>query len=238
MLKAFAEYLQTMKENKTYEIGGRTYSDKPLVEIAPPVDRPEMLTVNGLDSCVALIRREIKRIRSLPVYVRVESPRVVEVFSEWDDRFERDNLYRVACDVPQFNPGWMDYETAIIKLRSGFVETGDLGYLLDLLGSIRKDDGVQTEDNGVSQIVTATQGVSLKRNVQVKPRVALAPYRTFTEVEQPASEFLLRLSDDGQVGLFEADGGFWRLAAKRNIADYFARLLQAEIDAGNVVVMV
>ena len=133
MLKEFAEYLQKMKENKTYEIGGRTYSDNPLVEIEAPVDRPEELEINGLDSCVALIQREIGKIRSLPVYVRVVSPRLVEVFTEWDERFERDRLYRVSCDAPQFLPGWMDYESAIIVLRSGFVENEGLEYLLDLL---------------------------------------------------------------------------------------------------------
>ncbi len=238
MLKEFAEYLQKMKENKTYEIGGRTYSDNPLVEIEAPVDRPKELEINGLDSCVALIQREIGKIRSLPVYVRVVSPRLVEVFTEWDERFERDRLYRVSCDAPQFLPGWMDYESAIIKLRSGFVVNEGIDYLLDLLGSIKRDDGVNTEDNGVSQIVTATQGVSLKSFVGVKPRVALAPYRTFTEVMQPVSEFLLRLDNDGRVGLFEADGGFWRLEAKKNIADYFAGQLQKEISDGAVVVMV
>ena len=67
-----------------------------------------------------------------------------------------------------------------------------------------KDSGVTTRDNGVSQEVEARQGVSLKALVQVKPRVALRPFRTFLEVEQPVGEFLLRLDDDGNVGLFEA----------------------------------
>ena len=62
--------------------------------------------------------------------------------------------------------------------------------------SIRAGGTVTTRDNGVSQEVEARQGVSLKALVQVKPRVALRPFRTFLEVEQPVSEFLLRLDDD------------------------------------------
>lgn len=75
----------------------------------------------------------------------------------------------------------------------------------------------QAEDDGVSQRTTVKQGVQLKENVTVKGRVTLRPYRTFREVEQPASEFIFRLrSRDGGVpecALFEADGGKWKLDA-------------------------
>lgn len=73
--------------------------------------------------------------------------------------------------------------------------------------------------------------------VQVKPRVALRPFRTFLEVEQPVSEFLLRLDDDGNVGLFEADGGMWQQTAKASIAAYFEDKLAQEVKDGKIVVM-
>ena len=41
------------------------------------------------------------------------------------------------------------------------------------------------------------------------------------QVAQPESMFLLRLKDGGNVGLYEADGGVWKLEATRNIAGYF-----------------
>lgn len=110
-------------------------------------------------------------------------------------------------------------------------------YLLDLLSRMSKDSGVTTRDNGVSQEVEARQGVSLKALVQVKPRVALRPFRTFLEVEQPVSEFLLRLDDDGNVGLFEADGGMWQQTAKASIAAYFEDKLAQEVKDGKIVVM-
>lgn len=51
----------------------------------------------------------------------------------------------------------------------------------------------------------------------MKGRRTLRPYRTFREVEQPASEFVFRLrSLNGEVpwcALFEADGGKWKLDA-------------------------
>lgn len=73
--------------------------------------------------------------------------------------------------------------------------------------------------------------------VQVKPRVALRPFRTFLEVEQPESEFLLRLDDDGNVGLLEADGGMWQQTAKASITAYFEDKLAQEVKDGKIVVM-
>lgn len=60
---------------------------------------------------------------------------------------------------------------------------------------------------------------------------------TILEVEQPESEFLLRVDPDEGIGFFEADGGIWKLEAKKNIADYFLKNMGDLIDAGKVVVM-
>lgn len=154
-----------------------------------------------------------------------------------DDMMCRDSLYTAKCDVPGFRDGFREYEQAIIELRSKFSPGPGVDYLLDLLSRMSKDSGVTTRDNGVSQEVEARQGVSLKALVQVKPRVALRPFRTFLEVEQPVSEFLLRLDDDGNVGLFEADGGMWQQTAKASIAAYFEDKLAQEVKDGKIVVM-
>ena len=49
-------------------------------------------------------------------------------------------------------------------------------------------------------------------------------YRTFLEVEQPKSEFILRMEQDKYDGIacaiFEADGGAWKIAATKAIKDY------------------
>lgn len=85
--------------------------------------------------------------------------------------------------------------------------------------------------------VEARQGVALNALIEIKPRVMLRPFRTFLEVEQPESEFLLRVDPDEGIGFFEADGGIWKLEAKKNIADYFLKNMGDLIDAGKVVVM-
>lgn len=139
--------------------------------------------------------------------------------------------------MPGFRDGFREYEKAIIELRSRFFPGEGVNYLLDLLSRMSKENGVTTMDNGVSQEVEARQGISLKTMIAVRPRVSLRPYRTFLEIEQPESEFLLRLDDEGNVGLFEADGGMWELEAKRNICAFFEEALKPEIDGRKVVVM-
>ena len=237
MLKEFAQYLVSLKDNKTYTIHGDTYSDRELVRIDPHVDRPRQISVSGLDSIVKLLRNELDMFDNLPKFVRVDGARKVSVFSTYDSEMCRDSLYEATCDVPGFQEGFREQEKAIIELRSKFMPGDGVDYLLDLLSRINKENGVTTRDNGVSQEVEARQGISLKALVQVKPRISMRPYRTFLEVEQPESEFILRLDEDGNVGLFEADGGMWKMQAKASIVAYFEEKLADEINAGKVIVM-
>ncbi len=236
MLKQALAYLVSLKENKTYEIHGDTYSDHELVRVPQHVNRPRKIQVNGLDSIVKLIKAEIEQ-RVQPVFIRVVDPRRVEVFTSLDTVEERDYLYEAVCDAPDFREGWRDHESAIIELRSAFVPNEGTDYLLDLLSRICKEEGVTSEDNGVSQTVSARRGISLKNYEKLRTRIPLIPYRTFTEIKQPESEFILRLGEDTKVGLIGADGGRWRMTAKEHIKAFFEEALADEIEKAKVIVM-
>ena len=131
----------------------------------------------------------------------------------------------------------VDYEMDKVIQNILSPNTKATAYLLDLLSRMTNENSVSTNDNGVTQTVEARQGVALNAVVEIKPRVMLRPFRTFLEVEQPESEFLLRVDPDEGIGFFEADGGIWKLEAKKNIADYFLKNMGDLIDAGKVVVM-
>ena len=133
MLKEFAQYLVSLKDNKTYDIHGDTYSDHDLVRIKPHIDRPANLSVSGLDSIVKLVRNELDMFENLPVFIRVDDARTVSVFTTYDDMMCRDSLYTAKCDVPGFRDGFREYEQAIIELRSKFAPGPGVDYLLDLL---------------------------------------------------------------------------------------------------------
>ena len=174
-----------------------------------------------------------------PLYITIPDHLTVRCFGQPDAgaRFFRQVYYEAhATDVPGFKDGFREQEKAIIELRSKFAPSEGTEYLLDLLSRISKDSNVASSDNGVSQTVEARQGVSLKATVPVKPRVPLRPFRTFQEVDQPESEFLLRLDDEGNVGLFEADGGMWKLRARETVKAFLENALEAEIAAGEVYI--
>lgn len=55
-----------------------------------------------------------------------------------------------------------------------------------------------------------------------------SPLRTFYEVEQPSSPFVLRFSENAKVALFEGDGGAWKLEAVENIKKWLRTKLYGE----------
>ena len=242
MIEKALRYLVGLKENKTYEIDGNTFSDHKLEQITGLHHYPATVHVESLDAIVKLIRAEYTGenpdAHTPPLFVRVEGPTAVEVFTRLDDIACRTTPYEAMCRDVNFKEGWRGQQEAIIELRSRFIPTDDSAYLLGLISRINNEEGVQSTDNGVSQTVTAKKGVSLMATEQVKPRLSLQPFRTFREVKQPESEFILRLDEDGRVGLFEADGGIWKIEAKINIAAYLSEALAEEINDGKVVVMI
>lgn len=236
ILADFVDKITDLSETKTFEIAGQHYSDKTLVRIPPYVDRPSRIEVNSLDSICKLIRTEREKVGTT-VMVRIKDARNVEVYTTYLDDFSRNSLYAAKADVPDIRTGFREHEQALIELRSLFMPNEGVTYLLDLLSRMSKENSVTSKDNGVTQSVEAKKGVSLLEYMEIRPRVFLQPFRTFLEVPQPESEFLLRVGEEGEIGLFEADGGVWQLEAKRNIADYFAKELCDLIDTGAVVVM-
>lgn len=149
------------------------------------------------------------------------------------------SVLEMASDVPSISVNqYMSQEHAVIELQSLYAVTDDRDYLLALLSRIDVNQGVSSVDNGISQEVSVRTGAVLKEQQTVQPIVHLQPYRTFLEVEQPASDFLLRLDKDGHPALYEADGGAWKLEAKRNIAAYLGEKLADLVERGSVVVMI
>lgn len=239
MLKEFIAHIQKTTQPIIQQVGGSTFAingNGDAREIFPAIHHPDTLLLHSLEALVKMVRTEAANMDS-PLYITIPNHMTVRCFGQPqpDARYFRQIYYEAkATDVPGFQDGFREYEKAIIELRSRFAPGEGVDYLLDLLSRISKEDGVATTDNGVSQTVEARQGVALKATVQVKPRVPLRPFRTFQEVEQPESEFLLRLDEDGNVGLFEADGGMWKLTARQTVKAFLEAEL-AELIASKTV---
>lgn len=239
MLKEFIEHIQKTTQPLIQQVGNSTFaigSDGCAKEIRPTIDHPDTLPLHSLDALVKLVRTEASKVET-PLYITIPDHLTVRCFGQPrpDARFLRQVYYEAkATDVPGFRDGFREQEKAIIELRSRFAPSEGVDYLLDLLSRISKDSNVATTDNGVSQTVEARQGIALKTMEPLKPRVPLRPFRTFQEVEQPESEFLLRMDEDGNIGLFEADGGMWKLKARQTVKAFLEEQLAEEV-AGNGV---
>ena len=211
------------------EIDGRTYTDKRII----PVERPRVKTLEltTLNSLVKLSQEESTDYIT-PLIVQVSSYDTVDVFAgiQTDDR-KRENPYHCKAETIhiQFDQK-LGYESMMIALKSKFVQTPELLELVKLLGSITEQNSAQVSDDGFSQNVVVRKGIALKDNKTINPIVKLKPYRTFAEIDQPESEFLLRLSDGANVALYEADGGAWKLEARKRIADYLREALNGQED--------
>lgn len=241
MLKEFVAHIQKTTQPLIQQIGNSTFAingDGNAREILPNIYHPDTLPLHSLEALVKMVQTEAVNMDA-PLYITIPNHLTVRCFGQpdADARYFRQVYYEAkATDVPGFQDGFRDQEKAIIELRSRFASGEGVDYLLDLLSRITKDSGVTTNDNGISQTVEARQGVALKSMVSVKPRVSLRPFRTFQEVEQPESEFLLRLDEEGNIGLFEADGGMWKLTARQTVKAFLEAELADLVTSGAVYI--
>ena len=237
MLKEFVNRLMELAAPTIHEVEGSVYSNQQLVHIQDKKPMPRCIDLTGLDSICKMVRNEAEHV-GLQIFIQVKDYKSVSVFTELDEDEDRLYLYNCVADTPTVTTNrFMAYENAVIELRSLYIPNKGTEYLLQLLSSISNESKVTSSDNGVTQQVEARSGIALNSMVKVEPRVSLQPFRTFVEVAQPESEFLLRINDRGEIGFFPADGGVWKLEATRNVAAYFENALKDLVESGAVVVI-
>ena len=190
-----------------------------------------------MSSIVEIVKREKERFNR-PLYVNIETEKCVSVITSLDLEKDREKPYSAIAEGSRFSFGsGYDYEKFVIAVRSLFVQSKDTADLLQVLKKVANVESVEMEDDGITQQVVAKQGAMLASDVKVSPICKLAPFRTFIEVEQPESEFLFRISNGNTFALYEADGGAWKIKAKKNIRAFFDKSIADEIKAGDVVIL-
>jgi hypothetical protein len=217
---------------------GLTYIDKTMHRLEEPIAKAvECSTLQGLVDLYANDLDSAKKTDDL--FVHIVSPTEVELISSSSDLYGRRRVWATAtypkgCNTFPFN-AFLDTEKFIIQAQTGFqrvmVQKDDGSYAQDLDYVLRIASGISAEaiqtadDDGISQRITARSGVVLKDQQNLKPRVNLAPYRTFAEIDQVLSGFVFRAQQDAggvKLALFENDGGRWRLDAVAAIKAWFS----------------
>lgn len=222
MIKKALEYINELKKPEILHIDGQHYSDKPLHRIShnPKAAQIEM---NTLSSLVDYIKSDFDD--RAKVFVHVKSPTKVEVYSTLDEDRKREYLVEVNALLPSFRfNDFMNHEEFCINLQSKFIDSPDRALLLKFAGTVEAGSVAQYGDDGVTQKATVKVGLASKGDAIVPNPVALSAYRTFLEVEQPYAQYIFRMKQVGaggvMCGLFEADGGAWKLEAMEAVRMY------------------
>lgn len=207
--------------------------------VEPEEDKqPPVFCAFSLSGLVDYIKSDVDGIFGDPErrhIVRVTGVDRVEVLTPVTGYYQKRYLVaRCEALVPPIPfDSYMDAESFQIMVQTRFEATENRALVLKLSGSLRNEQTLQTADDGVSQKVTINKGVVTAADVTVKNPVELVPLRTFYEVEQPRSPFVLRFNEDSEVALFEGDGGAWQLRAAQNVRDW----LRGQLADCNVVVI-
>lgn len=223
---------------------GRTYSSKQIYPVYEPI--PDAVTILSLTGLVDYYNAEGRIVLNGAGeevgcgFLHVESFKKVSLLSNLHGAWnQRTRLATATAGLfePFIFDKFMSHEEFMIGLQTRFIQTDTTRQLLQLLGNI-KDTAVKTMvDDGVSQKIQTNQGISLVEEIRLPNPVALKPFRTFIEIDQPESLFVLRLQGNAQgkmpsCALYEADGGAWKVEAMAGIKGY----LEGALPDGVVVV--
>lgn len=200
------------------------------LEIIDTEPSPAALAVGGLQGIVDYLRANVDELDAHELILQVVDPWEVRLIGSLTGPTNKRHTFIKATAEDLFGRGkdWMDQEVFTIFLQTCFVNTAALAEVQKLTGSLTEGKEKQLDDDGLTQRVAVKAGVSLSQTKVVKSPVTLAPYRTFREVEQVGTPYVLRLArgtdtTPPMLRLFEADGGAWKLSATARVAEWLRK---------------
>lgn len=135
----------------------------------------------------------------------------------------------------EFNK-YLTIETFVIQVKTSFKQTPERDLLLKLVGNMKAGKVQTVTDDGVSQTVMTSANAGLVDREQLPSPLTLVPWRTFRDIEQVPSEFIVRVKQGDyenelpKIALFDVDDVFWRLEAINRIHAYLKANLTAPVD--------
>lgn len=240
--RSFVEKIEDMAKVEVVEIDGRNYTSQTL----QPVYEAEaktipLVTLTGIRDYLS---GNMDDINHGQVMIHVMDYRSVSIISPIFGGFrQREVLAQSIAHDCGFPFGkYIPREEFQIGLMAMFLPTENRDNLLRYVSGIAQSAEVKTSDDGISQRVTTRAGIARVAEVDLPNPIALRPFRTFVEAEQPESEFVIRVrksreddveaeqpksefvfrvkksrEDDVKMALFESDGGQWKLQAALNV---------------------
>lgn len=228
------EYLVNLGRERTdvrvVEINGEHYTPDKLNLIEKP--RPKRFETFRAATLTGLVDYLLSGTDSfteeyMRVLVNVETPTYVEVLSPiHGSDTQRDCIASCEIDLPSLHRDcYMDPEDFNVMLQTRVLQSPNRDLVLKFVGSLKAEQSNQTADDGFSQRVTVKTGVASVGEATVVNPVYLAPRRTFPEVAQPESPYVLRFREGPKCALFDTDSLTWRNEAIANIGQWLREKL-------------
>lgn len=237
--KDFIEKIEELSEPKLVEVDGEKFCKHRLTHIQ--VDKhpdPAIIYLSSLQSLLEYI--EGKNDDAEKYLIIANTPTNVSLYGEYLSDFGRRNNFVVCIHDELELPisSWTPQTEFIIKLNTLFSETPDLERLIHVVSNIADVAQNKFDDDGISQEVTMRAGIERLSKETVKNPFMLKPYRTFYEIDQIESPFILRI-DKGESGiefnLFDSDGGIWQSKIISSIKEYLKTELVTLSDRCQVI---
>jgi hypothetical protein len=233
MLKEFVDKILSLSCIQTIAVGEHTYarSEDRLTRIKPPqLKAPEPLHFCTLGGLVEYIDKEIDHIELQAPFIHAVSFDTIALCGWIIPENDNERFMYAIAELAQSGfsfDTWMDLETFNIALQSMFVMDETVERLLSVIGNLASETVRENHDDRLSQTVQVKTGITTKANVTIENPLTLRPYRTFREVEQPASNVIFRIRDNNglKCALFESDSGKWQIDAVDNIKAWLTRKL-------------
>lgn len=249
-LKFLHELGKQERDFTVVKIGDHWYANTDKLNLIEPVEKktPPVYRIFTLRGLIDYITADPDRLfdQHERLVLHVESPRSVRLYTQTygTDNSVRTELASCACTNKPFEFGcYYGREDFMVALMSRFVQTDNAIGVGKLVGNLCVEDAVQISDDGMNQSVTIKSGIARKAaGVKVENPVVLAPIRTFPDIDQPESPFVLRIrnsadKDEPKIALFEADGDAWKCEAVRRIKMLLVGELSSLIEDGRLCVI-
>lgn len=229
MIKEAIEYIKNLSQPTIQEIDGTWWREINgyMVPVEKQIYRESALEISTLTGLKDYIDIERPPEES---FFHVINHSLVWLITKPDDiKKKRTSFIQALVAGFEQHYEYMDIEQFMVLINTGFApaidNTGDtrLEDIASLLSHIKDEKTVDFEDNGMNQ------NISMKNKLQpgqdalkaeIPNPLKLRPYRTFTEIQQPQSQFVMRMRR-GQYGpevaLFESKSKQWEIEAIQNI---------------------
>jgi hypothetical protein len=226
---AVAELAERAAAPQVLTIGGVDYTDRDLLPVRSPEPEPSALRLETLSGLTTYLAENRDHLDLDTLILHVENPARVTLRSSLVGARRQRMYYAIAEAFDRFGAvqgfgfgRYLEREHLTVAVQALFEPGWDRQEVLAVIGNVKDGAQVVTTDDGHTQQVETRRGVHLIQHEYLQASYMLAPYRTFPEIAQPASPYVLRLQGGGEVraALFEADGGAWRQVAIHAVAEW------------------